>query len=54
MLLRKKIKHDEELLRISKKMDEIKASNKSAVKELEALNRTMKEMEKRLKNLVKG
>ncbi len=54
MFLRRKIKHDEELIRISKKIDEIKVSNKSAVKELETLNKTMKEMEKRLRNLTKG
>lgn len=54
MFLRKKIKHDEELLRISKKMNEIKDSNRQAVKELEQLNRTMRDMEKRLRNLTKG
>lgn len=54
MFLRMKIRHDEELEKISKKMNEIKGSNRQAVKELEALNKTMKEMEKRLKTLVKG
>ena len=34
VFLRMKMRHDEELEKISKKMDEIKASNKSAVKEL--------------------
>ena len=53
MFLRKKI-HDAELERIVTKMEEIKNSNKAAVKELEQLNKTMRDMEKRLKTLVKG
>ena len=54
VFLRKKIRHDAELERIVTKMEEIKNSNKAAVKELEQLNKTMRDMEKRLKTLVKG
>lgn len=54
-LFRLKVKNnDAELERISKKMEEIKASNKAAVRELEKLNQVMRDMEKRLKTLVKG
>lgn len=54
MFLKKKIRHDAELERIATKMEEIKNSNKAAVKELEQLNKTMRDMEKRLRNLTKG
>lgn len=54
VLLRRKVKNDAELERISKKMEEIKISNKAAVRELEKLNQTMRDMEKRLRNLTKG
>lgn len=54
VLLKWKVKNDAELEKITRKMEEIKNSNKAAVKELEQLNKTMRDMEKRLKTLVKG
>ena len=50
----RKRKTDPELVMISKKMDEIKASNKEAVRELEKLNKTLIDMQKRLKTMKGG